>query len=264
VPDIHYVTALVVGLVISQVALLATSVYLHRGLAHHGLSVRTPVAFVARVILWISTGMRAREWVAVHRRHHASSDTADDPHSPIVLGFWRVQIANAGLYRRAARDTITVEKYAPDLPPSKLDRLLFDRAWLGLAIGITIMCVTLGWPTGLLAAAIHMVSYLGLSGAVNAVGHTFGRRPNDNKATNGRVLALLTVGEGNHNNHHARPWSARFAARWSDPDLGWYLARTLSALRLAELRNLTREYDFQSSGATSAPPPAPLPEDSLR
>jgi stearoyl-CoA desaturase (Delta-9 desaturase) len=263
VPEIHYVTALVVGLVTTQVALLATSVYLHRGLAHHGLTVRSPVAFVSRVILWLSTGMRAREWVAVHRRHHASSDTADDPHSPIVLGFWRVQLANAGLYRRAARDKVTVDKYAPDLPPSQLDRLLFDRAWLGLAIGITIMCVTLGWATGLLAAVIHAVAYLGLSGAVNAVGHTQGRRPNDNKATNGRLLALLTVGEGMHNNHHARPWSARFAGRWSDPDLGWYLARTLSTLRLAELRNQQRDFDPNAALATAVPGLAPLPEDSL-
>jgi stearoyl-CoA desaturase (delta-9 desaturase) len=259
VPELHPLLALVVGLVITQVALLATSVYLHRGLAHHGLAVRTPVAFVARVILWLSTGMRAREWVAVHRRHHASSDTADDPHSPIVLGFWRVQLANAGLYRKAARDRVTVAKYAPDLPASKLDRMLFDRAWLGLALGITILCLALGWPTGLLAAVIHMVSYLGLSGAVNAVGHTYGARPNDNKATNGWVLAALTVGEGMHNNHHARPWSARFAGQWFDPDLGWYLARTLSALHLAELRDRTRHYD----PATPVPDLEPSREDSL-
>jgi len=63
-----------------------------------------------------------------------------DPHSPVLLGFWRVQLANAVLYRRVARDGKTVERYARDLPPDRWDKLLFDHAFIGLGIGITMLC----------------------------------------------------------------------------------------------------------------------------
>ena len=231
--------ALAIGLVTAELGILFTTVYLHRGLTHRGLTMNPVLGWVMRFVLWISTGMRAREWVAVHRRHHASSDTPDDPHSPLVLGFWRVQLANAALYRRTARDGETVAKYARDLPPDAWDRILFDRAWLGLGIGITVLCLVVGVPTGLLAAAVHLVAYIGLSGAINAVGHTHGSRPHDNKATNGRLLALITAGEGLHNNHHAMPTSARFSQRFGEIDPGWWVVRVLSFLGLAQVRKHT-------------------------
>ena len=102
------------------------------------------------------------------------------------------------------------------------------------------MCLILGWQTGLVAAAVHMTTYLGLSGSINAVGHTVGRRPHDNTATNGRLLALITAGEGLHNNHHAAPTSARFARGRSDPDPGWWAVRALAWLRLAQIRHRAR------------------------
>jgi stearoyl-CoA desaturase (delta-9 desaturase) len=190
-----------------------------------------------RFFLWVTTGMRPREWAAVHRRHHAATDTIDDPHSPIVHGFWRVQLANAGLYRKFARDGVTVEKYARDLKPDRWDKVLFDHAFLGLGIGVAFLCLVLGWPTGLLAAGVHTVAYLGLSGAINAVGHTRGTRPYENSATNGRFLALVTAGEGLHNNHHAAPTSARFSFRSSEIDPGWWAVRALTAVRLAKVRH---------------------------
>jgi stearoyl-CoA desaturase (delta-9 desaturase) len=233
----HVLVALLVGLAVSQIAILCTTVYLHRGLAHRAITVHPVASFVLRFVLWITTGMRPREWAAVHRRHHAATDTPDDPHSPLILGFWRVQLANAALYRRFARDDETVRRYAKDLPPDRLDRWFFDHAFLGLGIGIAILCVLLGWQTGLLAAAVHTVSYLGLSGAINAIGHTWGKRPHPNSATNGRVLALITFGEGLHNNHHAAPTSARFSFRRSELDPGWWTVRTLAALRMVRIRH---------------------------
>ena len=228
--------AVLAGLVVTQLALIVTSVYLHRCLAHRALSARQPLGYGMRVVIWVTTGMRPREWVAVHRRHHALTDTPGDPHSPRVLGFWRVQLTNAALYRRAVRDGVTVRRYARDLPPDGGDRLLFDHAVLGLGIGIGILCVTLGWRTGLLAAAIHAVSYVMLGGAVNAIGHSYGRRPLDNTATNLRLLALVTGGEALHNNHHAAPTSARFARTTGEVDLGWWTIRALARLRLVTLR----------------------------
>jgi stearoyl-CoA desaturase (delta-9 desaturase) len=229
--------ALVVGFAVTQISIIVTTVYLHRTLAHRALAVRGPSAMVSRVVLWLTTGMRPREWVAVHRRHHATSDTPDDPHSPRVLGFWRVQLANVGLYRRVARDKLTVRRYARDLPSDQLDRWFFDHGVAGLAIGIGILCVTLGWQTGLLAAAVHAVTYVMLSGAINAIGHTRGRRPHDNLAGNAQWLALITAGEGLHNNHHAAPTSARFALARAEIDPGWWVIRALVLCNQATLRH---------------------------
>src|SRR5262249_24548992 len=156
------------------------------------------------------------EWVAVHRKHHAATDTPDDPHSPAVLGFWRVQLGNVGLYKKAAADETNLRKYARDIEPDAWDRMLFDHAVLGLTIGVTLL-VLLMWGlgfalwVGFLAAGIHAVSYLMLAGSINAVTHTTGRRPYKNSATNLQALAFVTGGEALHNNHHAAPTSARFS-----------------------------------------------------
>ena len=222
---------------VTQASVFATTVYLHRVLAHRALTVRPAVAMVFRLIIWIMTGISPRAWVAVHRRHHAFSDTPQDPHSPIQLGFWAVQLGNAKLYRDTIRDGVTVTKYSRDLPPDRLDRMLFDHALAGLAIGIGFLVVVLGPVAGLLAAGIHTVVYLMTNAAINAVGHTFGKRPYDNVATNNQWLAWISGGEGLHNNHHAAPTSARFALGRGQGDPGWWLIRLLVRTNQAELRH---------------------------
>jgi stearoyl-CoA desaturase (delta-9 desaturase) len=241
-PLVHLLVVLAAALAITQVATFATTVYLHRGLAHRALSVHPAAALPLRFLLWVTTGMRPREWVAVHRKHHAATDTADDPHSPVVHGFWRVQLGNVGLYRKVASDPESVRRYARDLPPDRLDRVLFDHALLGLGVGVAILVVSLGavglpWWAGLVAAGVHAVAYVMLSASINAVGHRYGRRPHANSATNGQVLALVTAGEGLHNNHHAAPTSARFALDRGEVDPGWWVVRGLAALRLARVRH---------------------------
>lgn len=243
-PARNLVVALAAATVVTQAAIAATTVYLHRALAHRALSVRPAAALGFRALVWITTGMRPREWVAVHRKHHAATDTTEDPHSPAVVGFWRVQLGNVALYRECAADPVTVRKYARDVPRDRLDRMLFDRALPGLALGIAILVVTLallGFPlwVGFLAAGLHAASYVMLSGAINAVGHRFGRRPYESSATNSQALALVTGGEGLHNNHHAAPTSARFALHRGEIDLGWYVVCALVGLRLARVRHDT-------------------------
>ncbi len=228
--------ALLVGFAVSQVATLATTVWLHRGLAHRALSVRGPLTFFFRVVVWLTTGMKPREWVAVHRKHHAFTDTEQDPHSPAVSGVMRVQVTNAAMYRRVARDPDTVARYAKDLAPDRWDTVLFDRAWLGLGLGITLLIVLLGPVYGVVAAVFHMTYYLWMSGAVNALGHHFGRRPYDNSATNLQWLAFLSGGEGLHNNHHAAPTSARFALHRGEIDLGWIAIRVFRMLGQVKVR----------------------------
>jgi stearoyl-CoA desaturase (delta-9 desaturase) len=223
--------------VVTQMSVFATTVYLHRVLSHRSLTVRRPASLVFRTVIWIMTGITPRAWVAVHRRHHAFSDTPQDPHSPVVLGFWAVQLGNVKLYRDTIRDGVTVTKYARDLPPDRLDRMLFDHAVAGLAVGIGFLMLVLGPVAGLLAAGIHTVVYLSISAAVNAVGHTFGKRPYDNLATNNQWLAWISGGEGLHNNHHAAPTSARFALAAGQADPGWWLIRLLLRTNQAVVRH---------------------------
>ena len=103
-----------VGVAVSQIAVIATSVYLHRSLAHRSLAVHPIAGAMFRTVLWLTTGQSRREWVAVHRKHHAFTDREGDPHSPQLLGFWRVQLLNAYYYAREARKPETLRTFAPD------------------------------------------------------------------------------------------------------------------------------------------------------
>jgi stearoyl-CoA desaturase (delta-9 desaturase) len=234
---VHWLTAVILGVVLMQVATFATTVYMHRGLAHRALTVNPWVAVPLRAFLWMSTGMRPREWAAVHRRHHAALDTAEDPHSPLVLGVWRVQLTNAYLYQRAVRDREQIDRYARDITPDAWDRWFFDHDILGPLLGIALLCLVFGWETGLLAAAIHLFLYVAFNGMVNSFAHTVGRRPYENSGTNLRVLAVITMGEGLHNTHHALPTSARLSFSRGEVDLGWQGIRLLQRLKLAKVRH---------------------------
>lgn len=233
------IVAVLVGLATCQVALFVTTIFLHRTLSHRAITMSPGLRFACRVLTWVSTGIRPRQWVGVHRRHHAFTDVEGDPHSPLLEGFARVQVGNVVLYRRAARDGVTVEKYAKDLPPDRWDRVLFDHALLGLGIGIAGLFFAFGmnWEMTVIASAVHTVTYLGLNSAVNAVGHTYGRRPFEGLATNSQWLAWLTAGEGLHSNHHAAPTSARlsFARREIDP--AWWLVALARKLNWLNVRH---------------------------
>src|SRR5438477_533069 len=139
--------AVIAAFLVTQLAIFTTTVYLHRALTHRALTVHPLAAIPCRVVIWMTTGMRPREWVAVHRKHHASTDTSEDPHSPLVVGFWRVQLGNVGLYKRAARDDEMVRKYARDIPTERLDRIAFDFSFVGLGIGTTILVLAM-WALG--------------------------------------------------------------------------------------------------------------------
>jgi stearoyl-CoA desaturase (delta-9 desaturase) len=229
--------AVLVGLGLSQFATLVSTVYLHRTLSHRAVALTAGPTLAFRLLTWVTTGIRPRQWVAVHRRHHAFTDVEGDPHSPVLDGFLAVQLGNPVLYRRAARDSMTVSRYARDLPPDRLDRVLFDHAFIGLGMGVAALCLVLGWRLGLIAAAVHGVSYLLLSAAVNAVGHRYGSQPRPITSRNNQWLAWITAGEGLHNNHHAAPTSARFAMSRGEVDPGWWLVRLLERWGRASIRH---------------------------
>jgi len=225
-----------IGAGVSLLANVATTVYLHRALSHRALTLHPLVNQAFRFIVWVTTGIRPRQWVAVHRKHHAFTDVEGDPHSPVLNGWVKVQMQNVAMYRREANKPATIARYAKDLPQTSADRVLYDHSLLGLALGVALLVVTFGWQVGLIAAFTHVNVYLGGSAAVNAIGHHFGRRPYDNSAGNVQWLAFLTAGEGLHNNHHAAPTSAKLSHRWFEIDPGWWVIKVLAWMRLARVR----------------------------
>jgi stearoyl-CoA desaturase (delta-9 desaturase) len=242
--------AIAIGVAITTVANLCTTVYLHRGISHRAITFSKPAHAVFKTLIWLTVGIKVREWVAVHRKHHAHTDTPLDPHSPAVHGWFKVQLKNLQMYRSAAHDRANIDKYAKDLPRTTWDRVLYDQSWLGLTILTVALCLTFGWQVGALAMVVHVNYYLGGSAAVNAIGHHFGRRPYANSATNLQWLALLTAGEGLHNNHHAAPTSAKLAHRWYEFDPGWMLIKPLTWMRLAKVR--LSELKFAAGNSVSS------------
>ena len=231
--------------VLTQSAAIATSVYLHRALAHRSLAVHPAADLLLRTVLWLTTGQDRREWVAVHRKHHAFTDREGDPHSPRLQGFWYVQFLNVYYYMREARNRRTVERFASDIPRDRLDRWLFSWGWLGLGLGTALLCLVLGLGPGLVAASAHAIVYVFvLAPLINGLGHWRGAQNFDNTAYNSRVLAWVTGGESLHNNHHAHPRSPKFGVRRIEFDPSWLVIRALSAVglvgRIEELHPLAR------------------------
>jgi stearoyl-CoA desaturase (delta-9 desaturase) len=222
-----------VAFAISQVAVITTSVYLHRGLAHRALAIHPVADMIFRAVLWLTTGQSRHQWVAVHRKHHAFTDREGDPHSPRLLGFWRVQFLNAYYYAREARKPQTLRTFAPDLVEDRWDRRIFSHGLLGIGLGTILLCGVLGLWTGLLTALIHAVLYVGvLAPLINARGHCAGRQPFSNTAYNSEWLSWVTGGESLHNNHHAYPRAPKFSIGRREFDPSWPVIRGLAAVKL--------------------------------
>ena len=230
-----FAVCLIVAAILIQVAVFSTTIYLHRTATHKALVMHPAVAWTFKFALWLTTGLSTKEWVAVHRKHHAFTDEEGDPHSPKIEGFWKVQLGNVYYYMREVKKTDVVERYARDIPEGWWDRNVFRHGLLGLTVGTVALCFVIGLWWGLLAAAIHAVMYVFvLSSSINGLCHHVGYKNFDNTATNIRFLALLTGGEGLHNNHHGYPRSPKFSWRTSEIDPAWPLIKLLIALRLAK------------------------------
>jgi stearoyl-CoA desaturase (Delta-9 desaturase) len=228
------VLTLITAFVIIQIAAFSTTIYLHRCATHRALVLHPAVAWVFRFALWLTTGLSTREWVAVHRKHHAFTDEEGDPHSPYIEGFWPVQLGNVFYYMREAHNSDTIEKYAKDIKHDVWDRWLFNHGMMGLVVGIVALCAVLGIGWGLLAAGLHAVMYVFvLSSSINGLCHHRGYKNFSNTATNIRLLALITGGEGLHNNHHGFPRSPKFSWRSTEIDPAWPIIKLLTVLKLA-------------------------------
>jgi stearoyl-CoA desaturase (delta-9 desaturase) len=187
--------------------------------------------------------MVTREWVGVHRRHHARCETPDDPHSPQVLGLRKVLWEGAELYRDAARDDEMVERYAHGTPDDWIERRLYrPYNFLGVSLLLVGQTLLFGIP-GIAVWAIQMVWIpFFAAGVINGVGHYAGYRnfESPDAATNLVPWGILIGGEELHNNHHAFPSSAKLSAKWWEFDIGWFYIRVMELLGLARVRRVAR------------------------
>ena len=226
---------------LTHITIVAVTIFLHRQQSHHALDLHFAVSHFFRFWLWLSTGTVTREWVAVHRKHHARCETVDDPHSPQVRGITKVLFEGYELYRQEAGNPETLETYGRGTPNDWIERKLYARhPELGLAIMLAIDVVLLG-PIGLTVWAVQMLWIpFFAAGVINGVGHYWGYRSfvlND-ASRNIIPWGILVGGEELHNNHHAYAVSARLSNRWWELDIGWLYIRVLAALRLATVRRV--------------------------
>lgn len=228
-------------LILTHITIITVTVYLHRSQAHRALDLHPALNHFFRFWAWLTTGMSTRQWVAVHRKHHAKCETPDDPHSPQILGLRKVFWSGAELYKKAARDPEVLQRFGQGAPNDWLEQRLYagHSNW-----GPTLMALIdlglFGLP-GLTVWAVQMLWIpFWAAGIINGVGHYWGYRnyePRD-ASTNIVPWGLLIGGEELHNNHHAFPTSARLSSKRWEFDLGWCYIQVLQLLRLAKVRRL--------------------------
>lgn len=225
--------------VLGHVTNICVTLYLHRSLSHQGVVFRPVVAHAMRFWLWLTTGIKTREWVAVHRKHHAFPDREGDPHSPALEGLMQVLFGGYFCYRRAMHDPELFARYGHATPDDWIERHLYSRfAILGLFVVLAINILLFGWIVGPLAW-LGTVTWIPLfaAGVINGLGHALGYRNFEtrDRSRNLYPIAIWMLGEELHNNHHADPRSARFRGHWWEFDLGWMYIRILTFLRLAKV-----------------------------
>jgi stearoyl-CoA desaturase (Delta-9 desaturase) len=231
----------VVALVYTHITIAAVTIYLHRDQAHRAVELHPVVAHFFRFWLWLSTGMNTRQWTAVHRKHHAAVETAEDPHSPVVHGIKKVLLTGAELYQRNARNQDIIDQYGFGTPDDWVERHLYTgRSFLGIGLMFTSNIILYG-PLGVTIGAIQMMWIpIFAAGIINGVAHWRGYRNFETSdcSTNIVPWGVLIGGEELHNNHHAFASSAKFSVRPWEFDLGWMYIRLMEMCGLAEVRKV--------------------------
>jgi stearoyl-CoA desaturase (delta-9 desaturase) len=255
---INFLTGGVVGLgwwgmglvllVFTQLTIFAVTLYLHRSQAHRGVDFHPVIAHFFRFWTWLTTSMITKEWVAIHRKHHAKVETDEDPHSPVTKGIGTVFWRGVELYREARGMRADIEQYGRGAPEDWIERHLYTpHANLGPVALLAVNLVLFGLP-GVALWAIQMAWIpFWAAGVVNGLGHWWGYRnfESADTSTNLTPWAFWIGGEELHNNHHAFPSSARFSMRRWEFDIGWAAIRGLQAVGLAKVLRVAPSMDVR-------------------
>lgn len=230
-----------VTLGLTHITIAAVTIFLHRTQAHRALDLGFIPSHFFRFWLWLTTGTVTREWVAIHRKHHAKCETPEDPHSPQTRGINTVLWKGALLYQQEAKNQETLEKYGKGTPDDWLERHLYTpHSWLGIVLMLVIDVVLFGLP-GVLVWAVQMLWIpFWAAGVINGLAHFWGYRNwnTTDASTNISPIGILIGGEELHNNHHAFASSARLSSHWYEFDIGWFYIRVLEILGMAKVRKV--------------------------
>jgi stearoyl-CoA desaturase (delta-9 desaturase) len=223
----------------THLTIAAVTIFLHRAQAHRALELGPVPSHVFRFWLWLTTGMVTKEWVAIHRKHHAKCETVDDPHSPVAKGIETVFWKGSELYRAEAKNQETIAKYGHHTPDDWLERNLYSRfSWQGVALMLIIDVLAFG-AIGLTVWAVQMAWIpVTAAGIINGIGHYWGYRNFEapDASTNISPWGIIIGGEELHNNHHTYPTSAKLSVKPFEFDIGWAYIRAMEVIGWAKVR----------------------------
>ncbi len=229
----------VIMLVLTHITIASVTIFLHRAQAHRSLDLHAVPSHFFRFWLWLTTGMVTKEWVAIHRKHHAKCETAEDPHSPVAHGIETVFWRGSELYRAEAKNQQTLAKYGHNTPDDWIERKLYTRySWQGVAL-MLIINVALFGAIGVTIWAVQMIWIpITAAGIINGIGHYWGYRNFEavDASTNISPWGIIIGGEELHNNHHTYPTSAKLSVKPYEFDIGWLYIRLLETVGLARVR----------------------------
>ena len=225
-------------LIATQITILAVTLYLHRDQTHKGLKLHPVIQHFFRFQLWMTTGMLTKDWVAIHRKHHATCETKDDPHSPQFHGIKTVLYSGVELYTIERHKQQTLDKYGKGTPNDWLERNIYTKFhFLGIAL-MFLIDVALFGAIGITFWAIQIIWIpFFAAGVINGLGHWSGYRnySTNDCSTNLTRFGVIIGGEELHNNHHAFPSSCKFSHTKGEYDWGWFVIRALNAVGLAKI-----------------------------
>ncbi len=234
-------------LLLTHITIASVTIFLHRQQAHRALTLHPAVSHFFRFWLWLTTATVTKEWVAVHRKHHAKCETPEDPHSPQTRGIAAVLFGGLGLYRAECRNSETLERFGKGTPDDAIENSLytpFPNA--GIALMFVIDVVLFGW-VGIIIWSVQMLWIpFWAAGVINGIGHYWGYRNFETADASRNIIpfGLLVGGEELHNNHHAYRQSAKLSNKWWEIDLGWIYIRLLEFAGLASVKRSAPTTEF--------------------
>lgn len=232
---------IIAALLLTHITIASVTIFLHRHQAHKALELHPMISHFFRFWIWLTTATNTKEWVAVHRKHHAKCETREDPHSPQVLGLNKVLWQGAFLYHRQAKDTNSLNTYGKGTPEDWVERVLYTRFnILGVVLMLVIDIVLFGLA-GILIWVTQMVWIpFWAAGVINGIGHDWGYRNHEcpDASTNIIPWGVVVGGEELHNNHHAYSSSAKFSSKWWELDMGWMYICLLERIGLARVKKV--------------------------
>jgi len=237
--DMAWWEVVLYALVTTHITIASVTIFLHRAQAHRALDLGPVPSHFFRLWLWLTTGMVTKEWVAIHRKHHAKCETDDDPHSPQTRGIRKVLLEGSELYRVEAKNQDTLKKFGHGTPDDWIERNLYARfTWQGVGVLMVIDLLLFG-ALGLTVWAVKMLWIpITAAGIINGIGHWWGYRNFEapDASRNVSPWGVIIGGEELHNNHHTYPTSAKLSVKPYEFDIGWVYIRGLEMLGWAKVR----------------------------